>query len=336
MFGSVILDVGVGVMLAFLGVSLAASALTEALNSWRQTRQATLIKGVQALLNDPAFCGLARDLFNHALVNPLSDGTARDVAHLTAKPAYIRSSDFAAALVDIIKSSPSMLFDPSQDAAMAPMFAPVAPPKPEKTLNEAVNEIEDLQIRQTLRALLTSAGGEEVAFQLAVGRWFDSGMERVSGAYKRNAQLSTVCIALLVAMVLNIDGLHITTVLWQRPVLAQGLPAGTEVAAPATDYLLRLEQSTLIGWQGFGGSDRDPRAPGGNIAGFLGMILGWLIVAGASLFGAPFWFDTLQRITQLRGEGGGEGIQNKQTVAPEIPARAAVTTIISSENDNLA
>ena len=330
MFGSAILDVGVGVVLAFLGVSLAASALTEALNSWQQTRQATLVKGVQALLNDPDFCGLARGLFNHALINPLSDGTARDVAHLTAKPAYIRSSDFAAALVDIIKLPSGKPTNAPQDAAIAPVLPP------EKSLSEAVNEIENLQIRQTLRALLTSAGGDEAAFQLAVGKWFDSSMERVSGAYKRNAQLSTVCVALLVAMVLNIDGLHITTVLWQRPALAQGLPAGTAVAAPATDYLLHLEQSTLIGWQGFTGSDRDPRAPGGNIAGFLGMVLGWLIVAGASLFGAPFWFDTLQRITQLRGEGGGEGIQRKQTgAAPEQPS-GAVATFISSENDNLA
>jgi uncharacterized membrane protein YedE/YeeE len=41
------------------------------------------------------------------------------------------------------------------------------------------------------------------------------------------------------------------------------------------------------------------------------MLIGWLIVAGAALFGAPFWFDTLQRITQLRGVGGGAGLQDR-------------------------
>jgi hypothetical protein len=33
------------------------------------------------------------------------------------------------------------------------------------------------------------------------------------------------------------------------------------------------------------------------------MLLGWIIAAGAALFGAPFWFDVLQRFVQLRGTG---------------------------------
>jgi hypothetical protein len=33
------------------------------------------------------------------------------------------------------------------------------------------------------------------------------------------------------------------------------------------------------------------------------MLMGWLIAAGAALFGAPFWFDVLQRFVQLRGTG---------------------------------
>jgi hypothetical protein len=29
----------------------------------------------------------------------------------------------------------------------------------------------------------------------------------------------------------------------------------------------------------------------------------WIIVAGSALFGASFWFDILQRLTNLRGTG---------------------------------
>ena len=32
-------------------------------------------------------------------------------------------------------------------------------------------------------------------------------------------------------------------------------------------------------------------------------VAGWLITAGTTLFGAPFWFDLLQRAVQLRGTG---------------------------------
>jgi hypothetical protein len=30
---------------------------------------------------------------------------------------------------------------------------------------------------------------------------------------------------------------------------------------------------------------------------------GWLISAVATLFGAPFWFDALQKFVQIRGAG---------------------------------
>jgi len=32
-------------------------------------------------------------------------------------------------------------------------------------------------------------------------------------------------------------------------------------------------------------------------------LLGWIITAAAALFGAPFWFDTLQSIIRLKGSG---------------------------------
>jgi len=33
------------------------------------------------------------------------------------------------------------------------------------------------------------------------------------------------------------------------------------------------------------------------------MVAGWLITAFAALFGAPFWFDTLQQFVRLKGSG---------------------------------
>ena len=32
-------------------------------------------------------------------------------------------------------------------------------------------------------------------------------------------------------------------------------------------------------------------------------IAGWIITALSTLFGAPFWFDALQKFVQLRGAG---------------------------------
>ncbi len=47
----------------------------------------------------------------------------------------------------------------------------------------------------------------------------------------------------------------------------------------------------------------DPWKPWSFLSGYLPALPGLPITAIASLFGAPFWFDLLQRLTQLRGTG---------------------------------
>jgi hypothetical protein len=49
-----------------------------------------------------------------------------------------------------------------------------------------------------------------------------------------------------------------------------------------------------VGWQTF-----PPHAE--PMAQWLMRSAGWLLTASSVLFGAPFWFDLLQKIVQLRG-----------------------------------
>jgi hypothetical protein len=66
MFNSVIIDFAIGLTLSFLAVSLAASAITEAISSALKWREETLLEGIKALLNDQDFKGIALQLYNHA------------------------------------------------------------------------------------------------------------------------------------------------------------------------------------------------------------------------------------------------------------------------------
>ena len=340
MFGSAILDVGIGIILAFLGVSLATSAITEAIASFFKLRQRNLVAGLQALLNDPNGTGLAKSLLNHALVNPLGNGLADSVKALKERPAYIDADHFAIAFLDIVKR---------REGAAAP-------------LRQAVDDIGNEQIKRTLHALMAQAGDKEDKLRAAIGHWFDASMERVGGLYKRRTQCISFWVAFFIAAALNVDALRITTELWKRPAEAallaaaaghdaellappsslqkdtgqpvQGAGQTTEVnktdkAAGAQHLIDDLDKSALIGWNGFAGGERDP-FEGGKIplgtrsAGFIFMVLGWFVVAGAALFGAPFWFDALQNITQIRGVGGGKGIQQRpqevQAAQPAAPA----------------
>ena len=267
MFGSTILDVLVGVVFSFLAVSLAASTGTEAIASALKLRQTTLKSGIQALLNDPDFDGLAHQLYRHALINPLSANTG-----ITTLPAYIDGKAFSLALIDILWRK-----------------TPNAPP------TAMLAEIGDDQLRHALQTLLAAADGDTARFRLAVGTWFDDSMERLSGWYKRQTQLIAFLVGLVAAAMLNADPIRISNTLWHQTALAASL-AHAVAGDPGnlTTVIDKLDASSLIGWNGW---------VYGSFWAFITMVGGWLLAAAASLFGAPFWFDALQRIVSIRGTG---------------------------------
>jgi hypothetical protein len=284
MFNSTIFDVVVGLISLFLAVSLVTSALTEAISALIGLRAKTLLAGIKQLLNDPDLNGLARDLYNHALVNPLSDGKTQAPGVPTVKPSYINAQHFALALIDSIQQ-------PAGQTA---------------TLEESINKIDDAQIKAGLAALYRRVAGDADAFRDQVAQWFDSAMGRLSGTYKRWTNLIAFVLALLTAGLLNADPIHLADTLWERPALAAQmaklqLPNTIDPSQPAQEALPLLQQiegaGPLLGWNDFA---NDPRSSGGRL---VVMLLSWLITAGAALFGAPFWFDVLQRFVQLRGTG---------------------------------
>ena len=72
MFGSTILDVAFGLVLAFLTISLATSSIVEAGASILQTRAKMLLNGMRSLVNND---NLLNQLYDHALINPRNPGS---------------------------------------------------------------------------------------------------------------------------------------------------------------------------------------------------------------------------------------------------------------------
>jgi hypothetical protein len=68
-----------------------------------------------------------------------------------------------------------------------------------------------------------------------------------------------------------------------------------QAAATASQLFNALEPTFLIGWLE-GPKPHDWRS-------WYIAIASWIVVAGATLFGASFWFDILQRLTHLKGTG---------------------------------
>jgi len=101
MFNSTILDVLVGLIFVFLVVSLVASAVTEALASLVKLRSRTLLTGIQELLNDPKGTGIAKELYNHALISPRDTGGKDNTSQMRLIPAYIDPTQFANAMIEV-------------------------------------------------------------------------------------------------------------------------------------------------------------------------------------------------------------------------------------------
>lgn len=273
MFGSTILDLAIGLIFSFLLISLITSTATEAVASAFSWRADTLLTGVKDLLNDPTFTGLARTLYNHGLVNPRSDGKATTEGSLTAKPSYIDAQQFAAALTQALNILPGVA-----------------------DLQAEVDKIQDPQVRGVIDGIVKRANGNIDQVRNDIASWFNQNMERVAGVYKRYAQKWNFVIALVLAVLFNLDAVKIAHALWLQPMLVKDFaPAAGQSAA---DALKQLQDLRLpFGW------DADAVRYIWNPVTGPSQVLGWLIMAASTLFGASFWFDALQQITQLRGAG---------------------------------
>ena len=268
MLGSTVLEVAIGLTFCYGTVALIVSTLQEALAAAFRLRANTLLAGVKTMLNDPRFDGLARAVYLHPLVNPHTDGTQPGERDMRTRPSYIEPAHFAIALVDSLWKAPG-------DFAQ---------------LGNAIETIPDPQVRQAMRGLYGRARDLQ-QFQDMLAGWFDNAMARMSGTYKRRQMLISLLLALLLAILFNIDSIHLFRTLWQQPALAAHLHDAPGALDPAVfDALMALP----IGWTRF------PPVPNAD---FALQVAGWIVTASTALFGAPFWFDLMQRVVRMRSTG---------------------------------
>lgn len=308
MFSSTVLDLAIGIIFCFLTASLATGTVVEALSSVVNWRAKTLMTGIQQLLNDKDLQGLAGQLYNHALINPRAPGapptapaaaaggpgapvpaSAQAAAKAAKKfaPSYIDRQLFARAMMDI--TGMSLHFAAAAAAGSLPSVGALY-----AQIQTTVDKAQNPQIHDFLVGVVDRCGNDAVKIQGEISAWFDHAMDRVSGVYKRQAQLIGFVIALVLAGLFNIDAIAAAKTLWMQPTAAAKLVATTTTTAD--DALKQLTAALPIGWpNGFWTLAKGQE--------WVWAIVGWFITAFSTLFGAPFWFDLLQSIVRLKGSG---------------------------------
>jgi hypothetical protein len=188
-------------------------------------------------------------------------------------------------------------------------------------INGAVDNLEDLRDR--------------------VETWYDDAMDRVSGVYKRQVQFYLFLIALCLTIIIGADTIHIIrtlsananlralvvaqadqlqssdNTLTPQPVQPGAQTGQPSEAPPVRDVFDQLDMMNgLFGHQ----QTREALVKMTSLPtlfeGFgmlISMMFGWLLTAIAVSLGAPFWFDVLRRVSNIRNAGPvperGEGVK---------------------------
>ena len=288
---SPIIDLAIGLVFVYVVLSLLASSIQEWIASLFGLRARNLYQGVRRLLGDH----YAKEVYEHPMVRRLAKKDrwpVQDQSHgkepgrlrrlwrwlFPKAPSYIDSRTLGAVLTAVLKDNGGQEGDDGSEA-------------------HGTGDVH--RILETIRGTgqeITDAHAME-----AFSEWFDEGMSRVGGWYKRKAKLCILVVATVITIGTNASTIHIAENLWVddalRTVLAEQANTFAENGATSDQLDSHLSEALVslpIWWHG-GRPDSD--------ADWLKSVVGWLITIGAISLGAPFWFDLLGRVAHLKGSG---------------------------------
>jgi hypothetical protein len=326
MFNSTALEVGIGLMFVYLLAALAVTAASEVVAGVLRLRAATLKEGLKELLGDPAWFD---KVMKHPLVAALHQTKSEG-------PSYISSAVFARALTDAVFRS--------QTNPPLPGTGGVAGAFSIEQFEQTVKALASAGLKQALQALAAEARNDvrdavtqatKVQDQIEV--WFNEAMDRVSGWYKRRAQIIVLIIAAVITTALNIDSMNIARALSRSPELRSTVVKAAEkrvaLPAPATQPAAKKDSTTVaeigadyarfdeqmaalqatdlpLGWESRPCDSTGPtplllelRYPPNTAGGWAEKFFGLLVTTLAVSLGAPFWFDILSKVVSIRSAG---------------------------------
>lgn len=316
-----IIDVAIGLALAFMVVSVLVSAVQEFLAGLLDSRSAQLEKGIKCLLfgntdpQNPDEKKFIEDLFKHPLLFNLSPGKRM--------ASYLPANNFAKALVEVASAR-------YREAG-----------RTMEGVRDLANAVNSDSWKQLLAPLEAEAKGNIELLRHELEGQYHQMMDRVSGWYKRRAQWFMLLYGFLLAAMLNVDALELTSRLWSDPVArAVAVASASELAKqPKTDPQqaaqiekslaeMKVLQSLPIGWPTKWSDDTalpadDKASSSGSKSKYiLFSFVGWFITALAASLGAPFWFDAIGKLVKLKSAGATPERSTK--TKSEVAAAAAV------------
>lgn len=320
-------DVALGLSLVYLGASLFVTVINEYLAQLLNLRGKQLCDSLKALIVDAH----AREILQQSpALKPFFDAQAGRA------PSYIDPNILAHLLVGGL--------------ALASTAGDTC-----KRASDTIDKLPDSALKTQLQALVATAGSRTDALVSAVSEWADRSLTALGGNYKRYLQTMSFWIGLAVAIGLNIDTITLTGQLYRDrgmrdATVSLAVQISEKTSRETFDQCLSLaprqrrEEAACaplsglvdavqgrnewlgklpIGWsQQPDDSESSPASwlpPSVWHWGCRG--IGWLLTALAISLGAPFWFDLLNKLVNLRhGMGKPEVAKKPETDRPTTSA----------------
>ena len=307
LFNSTVLEVVIGVIFVYLLLSILCTSANEWVAAMTRRRGEMLRKGIRQILenqgvgNDGNTNAFLQEFYKHPLIANLK--------HDKNHPAYIAPRTFVAVVTDLLTAAKpgSIQFADFEAGA--------------KALPEG-------DVKKSILALVQRANQNFESVQVAVEGWFNDAMDRVNGWYKRRTQMWTIIIALVLVLISNANTIEIVRKLNRDPVLRSAVveeakvraqkprptisveykdeddPTNPTITKNEGNQLSQTEQDLLgqtLGWRDNVFYDANGNRWSSRV--WLERLIGWLLTLLAVSLGAPFWFDILNKIVNVRFAG---------------------------------
>jgi hypothetical protein len=303
------IEISISLVMVFLVLSLVVTAINELIAIQLAKRPKMLMKTIMRIIDDEnlweEFCN-SGIIFNARVASSAGIGKKEKKTVPADSPSYIAGINFAKALtLCLTKKNPTATLDEVRSAIIA---------------------LPDSRIRDVLVSTVISARTEIAEFEVVLAEWFDSTQDRLTGAYARYQRLVAMIVGLVLVVALNVDAIRITRevqvnddlrnsfVAEARALIEAGI--ATECATIASEQdkenciagevrrQMERVSPAMFGWA------NDPAVLGladewqsSDLGLWLYKALGLFLTVFAVSLGAPFWFDLLSKIVNIRGAG---------------------------------
>ena len=326
-----ILEVAIGLVMMWLILSVATMEIQNWLTQVLNTR-AKFLEGIllDMFKNNK---GLLERFYNHPAIKELGK---YDRKGNYKKPTYIPNDVFSRVTMELLTNTSKQGAAAAPETISLSAMADTV--KQVKALGPDLKDLAEhlfpgLEQVDALSTSVDSIQTKLKQYQDNVEKWFDHNMGSASGWYKENALTMAFLIGLGLAVAFNVDTINITERLWREPTIRQALvaQADTYQLQPGTANITQVpgffdSLAMPIGWTTIPTVDQtacqhavtftaeaevafrvgnECRAlvnipPVNDIFGWVIKILGFVLSAFAARQGAPFWFDMLKKLVNLR------------------------------------